>query len=201
KGDAAFGNPTAFGKPRSRREVVTERDLFNAHGILYCLPRSSSGGIAHIKPITTHNKRITDFCSWRGLLVLSGCKNDINDQDDHFVKSGDGQVGLWFGDVDDLWKMGKPTGIGGPWKNVKVYADHPSDPYLMTGFDKKRVKISHDQSDSVQFKIEVNFTMHVTGDDYSRWHMFDNISVSPGEAATYNFPDGFSAHWVRLKAD
>ncbi|MFH5884510.1 hypothetical protein ACG2F4_09375 [Halalkalibaculum sp. DA3122] len=203
KGDAAFDEPTAFGRPRSRREVVTERDLFNVHGIMYYLPRPNSGGIAHIKPITTHNKRITDFCPWRGLLVLAGCRNDFDNGGDHFVKSDDGKVGLWFGDVDDLWKLGKPTGVGGPWKDSKVYANNPSDPYLMTGFDKKMVEISHDQNDTVEFTIEVNFTMHVdvVGDDYSRWHTFDSMAVKPGETARFNFPDGFNAHWVRLKAN
>src|SRR5699024_500883 len=94
KGEASLDEHTDFGRPRSRREVVTERDLFNVHGIIYCLPRPNSGGIAHIKPVSTHNKRISDFCSWRGLLVLAGCQSYMQEERQHFVKSDDGEVGL-----------------------------------------------------------------------------------------------------------
>ncbi|SHF84172.1 hypothetical protein SAMN05443144_1142 [Fodinibius roseus] len=203
KGDSAFDSATDFGWPRNRREVVTERDLFNAHGILYYLPRPNSGGIAHIKPITTHNKRITDFCSWRGMLVLAGCQNNISDESEHFFKSDDDKVGLWAGDVDDLWKLGKPTGIGGPWKNAKVYAGNPSEPYLMTGFDEKILTLSHDIDSPVRFDIEIDFAMNVdmVGDDYNRWHKFKKITVEPGQSKEFKFPKGFSAHWVRLKAN
>src|SRR5699024_11102806 len=45
KGSSNFDILTDFGQPRSRREVVTERDLLNAYGIFYCLPRPNSGGI------------------------------------------------------------------------------------------------------------------------------------------------------------
>ena len=54
------------------------------------------------------------------------------------IKSADGKLGLWFGAIDDLWKLGKPVGVGGPWKHTAVKAGKPSDAYLMTGYDKKR---------------------------------------------------------------
>ena len=66
-----------------------------------------------MKPICTHNKRIVDFCSWRGLLVLAGTRVNAK-PDGHYFGTGDGRAGLWFGDVDDLWKLGKPRGHGGP---------------------------------------------------------------------------------------
>lgn len=203
KGDASFDEPTDFGWPRSRREVVTERDLFNVHGILYYLPRPNSGGVAHIKPVTTHNKRITDFCSWRGLLVLAGCQSDMQNEGEHFTKSDDRKVGLWLGDVDDLWKLGKPTGVGGPWNDTNVYKDTPSDPYLMTGFDKKMLTLSHDHANPVRFEIEVSFAMNtdMVGDDYGRWHTFEEMTVESDHSKEFRFPGGFSAHWVRLKAD
>jgi len=190
---------------RTKREVVTERDLFNVHGTIYWLPRPNSGGVAHMKPVTTHNKKIYDFCSWRGLLVMSGCLTNINNpnEDPHYIESEDGKVGLWVGDVDDLWKMGKPRGQGGPWKNSEVVADRPSDPYLMTGFDQKEVRLSHNSSTPVTFTIEVDVTMHeqVRGDGYGRWHPFKKITVQPGQSMEYEFPNGFSAHWVRLRSD
>jgi hypothetical protein len=40
-----------FGPERIDREVVTERDLFNAAGIFYELPAENAGGFAKIRPI------------------------------------------------------------------------------------------------------------------------------------------------------
>ena len=44
--------------------------------------------------------------------------------------------------VDDLWRLGKPRGIGGPWKNTEVKAGEPSDPYVMTAYDRKQVNLT-----------------------------------------------------------
>lgn len=194
KGNSALDEPSNFGWPRDRREVVTERDLFNAHGTFYYLPRANSGGVAKIKPITTHNKHITDFCSWRGMLVMTGTGLEEN-EDKHYIKSEDGKAGLWFGDIDDLWKMGKPKGQGGPWKNTHVEANVPSESYLMTGYDKKSLELSHDAQSGVTFTIEID----VLGD--GSWHTFKQVEVTEGGSQTFEFPEGFSAHWVRLQSD
>ncbi|MFB6271742.1 MAG: hypothetical protein ABEL51_02485 [Salinibacter sp.] len=205
KGPAAFEAPTDFGWPRTRREVVTERDLFNVQGTLYYLPRPNSGGVAHMKPITTHDRRIVDFCSWRGLLVMTGCRTDLPDGagGEHFIESEDGRVGLWVGDIDDLWQLGRPTGVGGPWNETEVEAGTPSDPYMMTGFGEKVLRLSHDARSPVTVAVEVNATMNANlkGDAYSRWHVFKQVSVPPNETETVSFPEGYSAHWARLTAD
>ncbi len=194
KGTTAYDDKWPDGWPRDVREVVTERSLINAHGTFYMLPRTNSGGVAGIKPICTHGKRISDFCSWRGLLVLAGTKADAK-PDGHYVPGSDGKSGLWFGDVDDLWKMGKPRGRGGPWANTRVEANRPSDPYLMTGYDKKTLVIRHDARDPVTFTIEVDVIRDGT------WLVYRTLSVDSGETRTHRFPDGYAAHWVRLKAD
>ncbi len=49
-----------------------------------------------------------DFCTWRGLLVISGTKPDAQ-PDGQYFRSPDG-AGLWCGAIDDLWKFGKPVG-------------------------------------------------------------------------------------------
>ncbi len=72
KGAEQFSIPAASGPRRGIREIVTERNMMNIHGTFYELPREESGGLAKIRPITTHNRQIFDFASWRGLLVLSG---------------------------------------------------------------------------------------------------------------------------------
>ena len=60
--------PGALGPERVDREVCTERDLFNCHGTFYELPAENAGGFAKVRPVTTHNRRVHDYCSYRGLL-------------------------------------------------------------------------------------------------------------------------------------
>ncbi|MCH5378127.1 MAG: hypothetical protein JJ992_29580, partial [Planctomycetes bacterium] len=195
KSHAAYEQRWPSGWPRGLREVVTERSLLNAAGNLYVLPRSNSGGVRRIKPICTHDKRITDFCSWRGMLVIAGTRTDADPDDPHYVRSSDGQAGLWLGDIDDLWKLGKPRGVGGPWHSTDVQAGVPSDPYLMTGFDKKTVELSHDASDAVEFQLEVDIL------GLGTWLPYQRISVPPGRTVTHQFPAGYQAHWVRVTAN
>jgi hypothetical protein len=194
KGPDAFASPSAAGWPRGIREIVTERNMLNASGTLYEFPRDDGGGVLKARPITTHNRRIFDFASWRGLLVLAGNLAGAK-ADGHYVASEDGKVGLWLGNVEDLWKLGPPRGEGGPWKDSAVKAGEPSDPYLMTGYDRKAVQLSHDRPGDVKFTIEVDFLAS------GHFHTYDTIAVPAGKTITHTFPAGFAAHWVRVKAD
>jgi len=194
KGRAGYSKKWPGGLPRGIREVVTERSLFNCHGTFYVLPRENSGGIAAIKPVCTHQKRISDFCSWRGLTVLAGLRGDVQ-PGKHVVVSDDGKAALWLGDIDDLWQLGKPRGHGGPWKETDVKAGAPSDAYLMTGFDEKRFELSHDANRTVTFTVEVDVTRK------GRWQKYGAFDVAPGRSFKHKFPAGYSAHWVRVVAD
>jgi hypothetical protein len=111
------------------------------------------------------------------------------------IKSADDKVSLWFGKADDLWRFGKAIGEGGPWKDTDVRADAPSEPYLMTNFDKKSVSLSHNGSKPVTFKIEVDVVAN------GEWHEYTKITVQPGEMLKHEFPTGFGAHWVRVRTD
>jgi hypothetical protein len=191
KGAVAYDKLTARGK----RECVSERYLFNAHGTFYEIPRDSGAyhpGIELIKPVATHGRSIVDYCTWRGLMVISGARPGVK-ADGNYFASADGKAGLWFGHIDDLWKLGKPVGVGGPWKDTAVKPGVASDQYLMTGYDRKRLDISHDADQAVEMTVEVNF-------DHNGWHEYAKISVPAGKTATHKFPDGFNAHWVRLKS-
>ena len=170
------------------REVQTERYLMDAFGMFYELPPLVYGGeIWGIKPICYHLRICPDMVYWRGMLVLAG------DQTDNAV--GQPQSGFWFGNIDDLHSWGKPSGWGAVWKNTKVKAAQYSDPFLMTGFDKKVVHMAHDAEGDVRFTLEVDFLGNGT------WKEYKTISV-PAKGYQYHiFPDGFSAHWVRLKTD
>lgn len=167
------------------REAQTERYIMDVHGLFYDLPTLNYGGKTWgVKPIAQHLRLVPDFCYWRGVLVMAG------DQTDRAV--GQPQSGLWFGQIDDLWKMGKPTGWGGPWWKDDVKAQVASDPYLMTGFDQKVVHLSHTAPEEVEFKIEVDFL----GD--GSWQTYSTIKVSANGYAHHEFPAAYSAHWVRV---
>ena len=195
KGDSAFDSATASGWRRGIREVVTERSLMNIHGTFYELPRDSSGaGMRRIRPITTHDLDIFDYASWRGMLVLSGNVTSAF-EGDHFVRSDDEQVGLWFGNVDDLWRFGGPRGEGGPWFETPVAAGEASDPYLMYGYHRKTLELSHTSDDEMDFTIEVDFL----GD--GSWNVYEVVTVDEDEVLVQEFPIEYSAHWVRLRAD
>ena len=69
-------NPAPLGAERVCREVCTERNLLNVHGTFYELPAENAGGFIKLRPIATHNRRIHDFASYRGLLVMSGVADE-----------------------------------------------------------------------------------------------------------------------------
>jgi hypothetical protein len=181
-------------QPRDAREVVTERYVFNVGGSFYMLPRpDSSFALLGMKPIATHDKQITDFCSWKGMMVIAGTRGNAK-PDGHYFGKPDGP-GLWFGDIDDLWRMGKPRGKGGPWMNTPVDADIPSDPYLMAGYDHKSVIVSTDSPQPVKITIEVDPAASGT------WNAMKILDIPPGQKVTYEFQPGYSAHWVRVRSN
>ena len=170
------------------REAQTERYLMDVHGMFYELPPMVYGGqLWGIRPISTHLRIVPDFCYWRGLFVMAG------DQTDNAV--GQPQSGFWFGNIDDLWQMGKPKGWGGPWWETSVRKDTVSDPFLMTGFDKKVLHLVHDSDEMVRFRVEVDFL----GD--GSWQWYDTFEIPAKGYQHHVFPEGYSAHWVRIKVD
>jgi hypothetical protein len=192
KGSAAFDHASAEGWPRDEREIESERTLANIHGTFYEVPFwivGQSPLFTKMKPVCSHNKRIDDFATWRGLLWLSGVKPDAPESE-HVIKSSDNQLALWAGGVDELWKLGKPIGKGGPWKNTSVKAGIPSDPYLMNGYDHKTLTLQAGHDCTVH--VEVDFDLH------SGFHRYASFELKANQERTYVFPSGFAAHWVRL---
>lgn len=184
----------ALGNYRVAREVATERDLFNSAGIFYELPARNAGGFAKVRAVATHGTQVHDFCSYRGLWVLSGVNLDASPENDpHLIRSEDGQAGLWVGAIDDIWKMGKAVGVGGPWKDTEVKAGVPSDPYLMSGFDSKKLLLNTSEACRVRVEIDVSGK----GD----WATYRTLDTKPGEDLHYQFPEAFSAYWIRFMTD
>ncbi|WP_144973697.1 hypothetical protein [Bremerella volcania] len=177
-----------FGPLRIAREVATERDLFNCGGTFYELPARNANGIAKIRPVCSHPYAINDYCSYRGMMILTGV--DSGASGEHIIRSEDGRVAVWAGVIDDLWKLGKPVGVGGPWKNTQVTADTPSDPYLMTGYDKKTLAVSSDKPTDIRVEVDVDGT--------GTWRIYQTLSLGEGENKSLSFPEEFQAYWVRL---
>jgi len=180
---------------RLSREVATERDLFNCHGTFYELPAENADGFAKIRPVASHHYRIHDYASYRGLLVMTGVNPEESGNNPHIIVSEDKKAAVWVGAIDDLWRLGKPTGKGGPWKNSDVKSGQASDPFLIGFYDKKELSLSHDQEEDVSFIVELEPVGH--GD----WIKYMEISVPAGEIYKHRFPENFHARWIRFKTD
>lgn len=195
KGNAKYADLTNNSVLRICREVATERDLLNCSGTFYELPAENADGFAKIRPIASHNFRIHDCASYRGMLIMTGIDAKAATNNPHVIVSEDGKAAVWAGVIDDLWKMGKPVGEGGPWKNSAVKAGVASDPYLIGFYDKRGMKLSHDSKEAVTFKIEVEPIGH------GPWMNYQTVSVKPGETFEYSFPETFQSRWIRFVAD
>lgn len=203
-GDRRYGQLMQQRALRVCREVATERDLFDCGGTFYELPAENADGFAKIRPIATHHLLINDYASYRGMLVMTGASlgtaangahlSSAADRS-HLFSSADGKCTIWTGAIDDLWKMAKPVGEGGPWVKDDVRAGVPSDPYLIGYYDKKTLTITQRSDRSVTITIE----MDPTGD--GQWMKYAAYTVKPGEKLVKPLPDGFIAKWIRFTSD
>jgi len=175
------------------REIEHERFLMDLHGMFYELsPWAYGNRIWGVKPISQHLWVHGDFCTWKGMLIL-GADNASPDGSENTL-CAEPQSGLWFGKTDDLWKLGKPAGWGGPWWKSSAKANEPSDPYLMTGFEHKCLHLFHEEKMPVKFDVELD----ALGDgSFKRYATFE---IEPGQAVQHAFPTGLSAHWLRVVA-
>ena len=178
---------------RIAREVATERDLLHIDGTFYELPARNAGGVAKVRPVATHHRAVHDFCSYRGLLIMTGISPAAPTDNPHLIRSQDGRAALWAGAVDDLWKLGKPRGSGGPWKDSAVEAGKPSEPFLMTAYDQKTLVLNTSNNTTITVQIDLH------GD--GTWVDYRFFTLSPGQPVTHSFPDSFSAYWIRFVSE
>uniref|UniRef100_A0A0B7B8Z5 Olfactomedin-like domain-containing protein n=1 Tax=Arion vulgaris TaxID=1028688 RepID=A0A0B7B8Z5_9EUPU len=201
KGSHAFDHLWQTEWPRIR-EVETERYLMDMHGLFYELsPLGWAGSTWGIRPISQHIRVIPDFTSFRGLLVLGG--NQVSSIFDNNVVTGQAQSGLWFGKTDDLWSFGKPQGWGAVWRADNLANGSISDPYLMTGFDKKVMHIIlHDNTPGATVTLEVDVTGTAGHRVNENWLRLYSYTLSPSTPYTYYiFQEGYSVHWVRTRVE
>jgi hypothetical protein len=145
------------------------------------------GNMLSIKPVANHLRVIPDYTFWRGMFVMAG------DQIDNAV--GQPQSNFLFTNIDDLWKMGKPSGFGAVWLDEQLKAGQTSDPFLMNGFDKKVVHLTSEAKEPVQFTLEVDF------DGRGKWVTYQTLTVPANGYVHHEFPNGFSVQWIRAKVN
>ena len=73
-------------------------------------------------------------------------------------------------------------------------AGEPSDPYLMTGFSEKTLRLSHDRPATLGVRVDVDLT------GSGLWVSYATYEVPSGRTLEHRFPDGFNAYWVRAVA-
>lgn len=193
-GDDKYASLMDKAQLRICREVSTERDLFNLGGTFYELPAENADGYAKIRPICTHHLRINDYASYRGLLVMTGIQSSVKNSD-HIVSSADGKCKVWCGAIDDLWKMGTPTGHGGPWFKDDVRANVPSDPYLISHYQTKTLRLDNFGNTSVVFTVQID----PTGD--GTWMDYATYKVGASSSLTKALPEHYFGRWIRFVAD
>jgi hypothetical protein len=189
--ESGFDNLIAKNTLRKAREAVTERDLFQAHGTLYELTALNAGGAIRMRPIASSPFAFHDFCSYRGLLVLTGINTEANIANRHIIRSADGAASVWVGAIDDLWQLGKPRGHGGPWLKTKVIQKTASDPYLFTGYDKKTLVLENHGTEEVKITVELDAAGN------GNFSAYQTFTVAPGAKVTHHFPDWLNAYWLR----
>jgi len=177
------------------REVATERDLFNCAGTFYELPSENADGFAKMRPIATHGLHINDYASFRGMLIMTGIDPKALGNNKNIFTSADKKAAIWAGVIDDLWKMGKLVGQGGPWLNTPASAGVASDPYLFGGYDARSVQLSHQNAAAVQFTLQLD----ATGDGV--WYDYKTITVPAGKTISHVFPAALQSKWIRVVAN
>ncbi|MNY42433.1 hypothetical protein D3C86_1773220 [compost metagenome] len=130
------------------------------------------------------------------MLIMTGLDLDkANSNSEHIFVSTDKKAAVWAGAIDDLWKLGKPTGHGGPWYKTAVQKGTSSDPYLIGFYDHKSLALSHNAKGTVNITLEVD-----PGGD-GNWMTYKILAVKNGQTLKFDFPKDFQARWIRFVSD
>ncbi len=189
--DKRFEKASPFA--RVAREVATERDLFNCGGTFYELPARNAQGMAKIRPIASHSFDVFDYASFCGLIFISGMSNSAAESPSgRTIISDDGKLSLWAGSIDELWKLGKPVGEGYVWKNHAAARGEISDPLLLTGYDKKTLRILSKTDAKIAVEIDVDGT--------GIWVEYCTVDAKAGKLLEKVMDKNFAGYWVRFRA-
>ena len=76
--------------------------------------------------------------------------------------------------------------------DTATHAGEPSDPYLMTGYDKKTLTLSHKGPAYIEIRAEVDI------DGNGNWQPYKTFNVPAAESVRHEFPEAFAAYWIRF---
>ena len=70
-------------------------------------------------------------------------------------------------------------------------AGAPSDPYLMTGYDHKTLRLTADRPTVISVQVDLTGT--------GTWRTWREIDLkTPGQTVEHVFPAAFQAYWIRF---
>ena len=166
------------------------------HGMFWSFPRTfSSVNSIGIKPRSTYLKVIGDFCRYKNRIAI-GCDDTANREflnrrkAKGHLAAPQSQSNLWFIEPEMLDQIGPVIGRGAVWLNDKVQANEPSDPFLISGFQKRALHLVTDQKAKLIIEIDTKGN--------GKWAEFEEVEIDG--YAWYRFDPDLNATWVRLRS-
>ncbi len=93
--------PTALSEYPSN--LISNQDRYPGETELHgSLSAANADGYAKIRPISSHNLMITNYASYRGLLLLSGVDPKAASANKHVVVSDDKKLAVWAGVIGQV---------------------------------------------------------------------------------------------------
>lgn len=187
------------------RPVTTERMMMNAFGMWFhlstWLANASAAGIENtgsvgtsypiLEPIARYIDTITDFCVFNGKFAIG--TNNMSLHNGAFPNSGQPNSAIKFGDIEDIWKGGKPTGKGYIWYKEATTTGTNSTAMLIRGYDKKTLHFYNQGAAAVNVAVKIV--------SYSDVYTLATVAVAQNTLVTYSIPDGVGADWMHLATD
>ncbi len=181
--DGAHGWNTEW--PRIR-DIGEESLLMTMHGSFWKFPKSfTSTHTAGITPRSNYLKVIGDFTRWTiktdgasNDRVVFGCDDTANSEFLNKRKAKgniagpQSQSNLWFLEPAKLDDLGPVIGRGGVWVNDHVVAAETSDSFLVAGFERKGLHLSHQSTGEAVFELSVDESGN------GQWQSYRKIAVS-----------------------
>lgn len=169
------------------REISPGQWLMLAFGNFYLIqPPIPGSNQPQVRPLSACTESLHDFCAWGGSIVLAGGQQDRT--------AGTTQPLLRETTLAAITASPRPTGQGAWWRTTSVNANQVSESLLIAGFQKRTVHLSNegDSPLTVDLEIDANNTEAYRG--------LYRMQVAPHSYVPYVFPEGYSATWLRLRA-
>ena len=123
---------------------------------------------------------------------MSGVSPSKTRASERIISDKDGSIAVWAGAIDDLWSLGKPKGKGGPWYRTKTAGGEISDPYLLGGYDQRKLAITNHGNSKLSIKLQIDPAG--TGE----WYDARGFTVAGEKTVYYDFPASLQGKWLRF---